>query len=315
LQDAPPLQTLGSAALLIEEAIATIRWNDGLRDLLVEIVMRSADEAEKLYGPSGGAFKRQFVIDVTTRVLVDDYLDLPVPRQLEEVIAPLMGIFVDWTVEVLNDCRGPVWFDTVAETRRPRRVSRFGTSTLQWWKAIRWLMRVYAWLQRLLRSGSRYERKIRAVAASLDKSRKTIERLLPPSSLFSVALKIGHIVVELGALTKPYIRTVAALLRIAIAEGGNLADSDARHELLVAALQEFLAETYVDDPFMLGLIQSGIGTFVIGEQVRGVELLLEKLGQLPTFDNPPESSRAPAWSAPVIPQAVVRSRLPRQSPN
>jgi len=280
------IPTLTRVSALLDQAAITLRWNDGLRETIVALVTRSVDAAEQQFGPKTGAFKRDFVIDVVLRVLSRDYLDIPLPGVVETALKPVVGAFVDWTVEVFNTNRGRAWYAAPETTRLPRRYGGFALETQ--WRVYRTLLRLWVWLSGLFLAVSSYERQLRRVAASLAPHARTMQQLLPVESLSDVAQKLGNILVHLGELTRPHIRTIERLVRFAKSERFNLTDAAGRRKLLVAVLQELLGEVYDEHPFILSLIRSDLGAFLLGEVVSGIELILDKSGMLPRAERPLE---------------------------
>ena len=101
---------MSRAAALATETARALHWQDGLRETLIAIVTRSVDAAERQLGPKRGAVKRDFVIDVVLRVISRNYLRFPLPLFGEAAVRPVVGVFVDWTVETLNTRKGHRWY-------------------------------------------------------------------------------------------------------------------------------------------------------------------------------------------------------------
>jgi hypothetical protein len=221
------------------------------------------------------------------RVVSRDYLGIPLPRTFETMLLPPVGILVDWIVEVLNAERGPAWYPAPAHAKLPRRwrISlgkrwRIALGLLRWWDGFtRWFL-----------TASKYERQLRRTAAMMSPSAQALEQLLPPHQLAHVAEKLANIIVDLGELTKPHIRTIRRIIHFARAQGGALTDPVQRHQLLVAALQELLAEAYGDDPLISSVLHSSLGSFVLGEAVHTIETIVDRSDLAPAIA-PPANAR------------------------
>jgi hypothetical protein len=277
-----PVASLSRAFAIIERVNVTIRWDAGLRDTLALIVMKSVDNAERRFGKGTGRFKRGFVIDVVLRI-IGRYLgqDVPFPRVVEDVLRPIVGIFVDWTVEIFNIHRGSEWYPRDKQARLPLRFRSWGTFLKILWRVAVFLRQVQIVIADVLFYPSRYERELRATVAQLAPEVAQLQALLPPSSLGSSVTQVVELLEELGRLTLPHLRTVERLVRFARAHGVELSDRDTRYEVLTRVVQELLSEAYEDNRLALSLIQSGLGHFIINELIRGTEFILTRSGLMP----------------------------------
>lgn len=273
---------------LLDEVTTTLRWNQGMRSVLLEIVARSVDAAEQRFGPNHGEFKRQFVTDVVIRVLSREYLGVPLPGFVESAARPLVGIFIDWTVEVLNVHRGKLWYDPPGRRRVPRRYAFHPIK----WKTYRRLLWLWSWVAGLFVPLSAYERRLREVSDSLEPQAKAMRELMPVESIAGAASKVGNVIVDLGVITKPHVRTVEAVLRFTRSQLPRFDDPEERHMLLVTVVQELLCDAYRGEPLMNSAIRSGVGTFVIGEMVRGIEHVLDRADLLLPAGSVPTPSTA-----------------------
>src|SRR5258708_7765357 len=90
---------------LLQELLRVLRWNDGLREALSDIILFAVQQAERFgaFRVKTGEFKRWFVVDVAIRILRRyHYGGLPFLQPIEDAMRPFVGIFVDWTVAILN---------------------------------------------------------------------------------------------------------------------------------------------------------------------------------------------------------------------
>jgi hypothetical protein len=278
------IATLSRASATLEQIGHAIHWDDGLRDTVVALVDHAVQLAERNFGPSTGAYKRQFVIDVALETISRDYLQIPLSNALADLFEPVFSAVITWTVEILNRHLGQTWYDepTVKPTRRRTLGVRLRTQLRVY---IVWL-RFWDWLTKRLLAPTRYDRRLARARKALAPQIAQLQRTLPRQSLFGVAGELGPLVHSLGALITPHIRTIERLVRFARSERVRLADRKGRQQILVAVLQQLLGEAYRDDPLIVSLIRSDLGALLLRDLVSGAEVILERNGLLPQAPQP-----------------------------
>jgi hypothetical protein len=257
------IESAREAFLLVDGLRNLIRWDDGLRDTLVDLILKSVGEAER-FGPKTGPFKRRFVIRVVTRTLAQ-YPNPPVPLPLLGVVEPFVGIAVDWTVAIMNIHNA---WTPVKHISVPRLFE--GPSGWIWRLGSR-LLDFIGQVQEFIWSNA-FQRNVNDARRKLTPILEELQALIPPKSLPDIVDAFATAVNSAGELAIPHLITIDRLIRV-IRTAIDV-DPSGRHDLAVRALRDILEETYADSPIALGLIRSPIGNFFLNELVHGMERIL-----------------------------------------
>lgn len=270
--DRPPIQTsLVRATQLVQQLRAWLRWDDGLREAIIDLVLGAVQQAER-FGDGTGSFKRRFVIDAVARVLENNISGGELPDGAHEVLTPFVGIFVDVTVSVLNehDAWPPIDRVKLPLLFRGKGVGaalvRVGLAVWRVWQA----------LVSVLRASTRYERNIRQATARLAAERVALEDVLPRDRLVTVAEQTLTVLEQLGLIIAPQAHTIEALYRLTLEVVGD--DEDRRREVVVIAIRVLMKQAYSDSLFLAHLLDGPVGAFVLDEVVRAVGHFVQRLG-------------------------------------
>jgi hypothetical protein len=277
--------TLVDAAVTAFEDLGEIprllHWNQGLREALHDLILQSVHQAER-FGDGSGELKRRFAVDLVTRVL-RPYDPTGLIQPVEDVlVAPFVGIVIDWSVTVLNIHKA---WKPIEHVKLPGlfagrygRALRLGACLYRRWMALR----------ELLFAPSRYERQIRSARRSIDPQARELTAALPPASMPATVELLVNVVVRIGNLTAPHVRTVDALLRLA----HQILDMSAaeRRDTVLRAVTILLRETYAGSAAAQMILNSSIGQSMLEEMINTTDWILTQNGLLPQTGS---SSRNP----------------------
>jgi hypothetical protein len=249
-----------------------LRWDEGLRDALHDLILATINEAER-FGNGTGELKRRFAVDIITRVL-RPYDESGLMEPVEDVVvAPFVGIEIDWMVQVLNIHNAwkppthvalPRFFDG-----RHGRLLRLNAT----------LWRLLKSLSQFLLSPSRYERQLTDARLRIDGQVSRLYEALPPATWHRTAELLVNVVAKFGNLTAPHVKTIDALWRLS-AELERLS-SAGRREVVFRAALIVLRRAYAHDDLALTLLDSSIGHLLIRHLVFSTEWVLRKNSLLP----------------------------------
>lgn len=267
-----PIEAARDAFQALAEIPRILRWDTGLRPAVQDLILATIAQAER-FGDGTGAYKRRFSIDVITRVLrVYDESGLIEPVE-DVVVAPFVGIEIDWMVQVLNihdawppaqQVSLPRFFDG-----RHGRLLRFLVGLWRLW------VRLGEWL--LLPTP--YERHLRHARTQVDAQVRALYAVLPPASWHQTTELLVNVVVKFGNLTAPHIATVDQVLRL-LADIDRLSLEE-RREVAFRAVRLVLRRAYADDRIALALIDSTVGQFLVRQMVFSTEWVLRRNNLLP----------------------------------
>lgn len=270
--DAPPIQSsIVQAAQLVEQLRVWLRWDDGLREAVIDLVFGAVHQAER-FGDGTGKFKRRFAVDVVTRMLEENVSGVDIPQVVHEMLTPFVGIFVDFAVALLNEHQA---WPPIERVRLPLLYGNQGVGAVLVKIGLA-VWRVWRALVTLVRKPSRYERHVRSATAHLAAERTAIDGILPRDRLVTIAEESLTIVDQLGVVIAPQVKTIDALYRLTIDVVGD--DDDRRREVVVIAVRVLMKEAYGDSPFLGHLIDGPLGGFVIEELVRATGHFIKRLG-------------------------------------
>jgi hypothetical protein len=277
--DGPSMLAAGRHALIeLGKIPVLLKWNQGLRPALYDLVLKTVAEAER-FGSGSGVLKRRFAVDLVSRIL-RDYEPSPLFELVEDVTTePYVGVLVDWTVEVLNvqDAWPPV-----TRIKIPGFYSgRYGV-----------LLRLQGWLWRLITAvrtivtfPSAYERNLRDALRKIDPQVQALKTALPPSTERQNLDAIATIIAKVGRLTAPHVRMAVSLLKMADSIAQE--SPEERRQLAHDVLKILLERAFADNWLVLNVIDSSIGDSLITEIVRSTDWVLAQNGLLPSSQNTP----------------------------
>lgn len=258
---------------LLGEIPKLVHWDEGLDEAQRAIIQAAVQQAER-FGDGTGAFKRRFAIDLIVRALRSyNQNGFPFIPPIEDAfVKPFLGIFVDWSVVVLNlhDAWPPVKSVHVPKIFE----GRYGPVV---WLGM-WVLRQWIWLNEMFLYTTKYERNLRDATAAIEPETRQLLDVLPPQQIAILTEELASIIARVGQLTAPHVRSIDSLLRLSV-EMQNLA-AEERREVVVVIFRDLLAEAYADTPFALDFIESRFGDFLIGEMVRMVDGVLARNGLL-----------------------------------
>ncbi|MDB5904563.1 MAG: hypothetical protein JWM26_3441 [Betaproteobacteria bacterium] len=249
-----------------------LRWDEGLRAAVHDLVLATVHEAER-FGDGTGAFKRRFSVDTVTRVL-RGYDTTGLIEPVEDVlVSPFVGIQIDWIVQALNihDAWKPV--DHVALPKFFQ--GRYGNLL----RLNAWLWHAWVVLRELVFFPSRYERELRDARRNIDAEVQALYGILPTSSSQYTAELLVNVVAKVGNLTAPHVQTIDSLWRLT-EQLGRMSVAD-REEVVIRAATLLLRRAYADDDLALSIFDSAIGQFLIRQMVFSTEWVLARNGLLP----------------------------------
>jgi hypothetical protein len=266
-----------------------IRWNQGLRQSLHGLVLAAVEQAER-FGDGQGENKRKFATTLLVRVVQNYNVGgLPFLPIIERaVIAPIAGIVIDWSVEVLN--LNPDLWPAVEHTGFPHRMIDTYGRVIRW---ALWLAGIFLQLHKLFHF-TRYEREVRDALQAMDLEVLTLLRVLPPDQLHPIFDELATTLDDIGHKTLPFVRLAHDVLRLA-AEFTELSPA-ARTEAVFRMIRDLIREIYANDPFALAFIDSPLGTLLLRTIVEHTEWVLARHGLLPGRQLllPPPASTAAA---------------------
>jgi hypothetical protein len=249
-----------------------LHWDEGLRDALHDLILATINQAER-FGDGTGEFKRRFAIDIITRVL-RAYDESGLMEPVEDVlVAPFVGIEIDWMVLVLNIHKA---WKPVTHVDLPR----FFQGKYAWLLRLSAkLWRLFVCLSQLFLFPSAYERHLRDARRSINGQVRRLYVVLPPATWHHTVELLVNVVATFGDLTAPHVKTIDALWRFS-AELERMSSADRREVVFRAALI-LLRRAYADDALALTLLDSSIGQLLIRQIVSSTEWVLRKNSLLP----------------------------------
>jgi hypothetical protein len=249
-----------------------LRWNEGLKDGWSSLVLAAVHQSER-FGDGTGAVKRKFASDLVVRVLERyNFGGLPFLTLQKTLLAPVVGILIDWTVEILNS-RPSFWPEQQQHVKLPtlKRGSYEGLL-----KVALFFSRIVMWINSWLRAPTRYERQLRDALAKIAPEANTLTAVLPPNRLIAVIEEVADIVVRLGRLTAPYAGLVQQVLSLGTSFVGLNADE--RKEAVFLMLRELLLDAYATDPLASVFIDSPLGDYLLRAIVSHANWVLAENG-------------------------------------
>jgi hypothetical protein len=249
-----------------------LRWDEGLRAAVHDLVLATVHQAER-FGDGTGAFKRRFSVDTVTRVL-REYDTTGLIEPVEDVlVAPFVGIQIDWIVQALNihDAWKPV--DHVALPKFFQ--GRYGNLL----RLNAWLWHAWVVLRELVLFPSGYERELRDARRNIDAEVQALYGILPTTSSQYTAELLVNVVAKVGNLTAPHVQTIDSLWRLT-EQLGRMSVAD-REEVVIRAATLLLRRAYAHDDLALSIFDSAIGQFLIRQMVFSTEWVLARNGLLP----------------------------------
>ena len=230
----------------------TLHWNEGLKEGWSALVLAAVQQSER-FGDGTGAIKRKFATDLVMRVLERyNFGGLPFLTLQRTLLAPVVGILIDWTVEILNS-RPSFWPEQkrvkLPTLKRGRYEGLLKIALL--------FSRLVMWINSWLRAPTLYERQLRDAFAKIMPEADAITAVLPPNRLVATIEEVADIVVRLGRLTAPYAGLVQHVLSLGTAFVGLTADE--RIEAVFLMLRELLLDAYASDPLASMFIDSPFG--------------------------------------------------------
>jgi hypothetical protein len=251
-----------------------LRWNTGLQDALHDLVLATVNEAER-FGDGTGAFKRRFSVDVVTRVM-RSYDSTGMIEPIEDVlIAPFVGIEIDWIVQALNIHNA---WKPVEHVQLPRFFQGRYQGLLRFQSR---LWRVWVRVRDLFFYPSLYERQIRQARIEIDPQVHALLTVLPPASQHETMELLANVIATIGNLTAPHVHTIDSLFQL-VHQIGEMTDTE-RREVVFRAISILLRRTYADNDLAIVMLDSTIGQFVIRQLVLSTEWVLRKNSLLPGF--------------------------------
>ncbi|MET0443174.1 MAG: hypothetical protein ABW151_01240 [Pseudorhodoplanes sp.] len=234
----------------------TLRWNEGLKDGWSSLVLAAVQQSER-FGTGTGAMKRKFATDLVVRVLERyNFGGLPFLTLQKTLLAPVVGILIDWTVEILNS-RPSLW----PEQRHVKLPMWKRGSYEGLLKLALLFSRFVMWINSWIRAPSRYERQLRHALVRIAPEANALTAVLPPTRLIVVIEEVADIVVRLGHLTAPYAGLVQQVLSLGTSFVGL--DAEERMEAVFLMLRELLLDAYANDPLARIFIESPLGDYLL----------------------------------------------------
>jgi hypothetical protein len=249
-----------------------LRWNEGLQDALNDVILATVEQAER-FGGKTGPMKRRFAVDLVTRVIrVYEYNGILEPVE-DVLIKPVVGVLVDWSVQVLN----------IHHAWKPVPVVKF-PSLFQghYGKLLKldvWVWNCWVALRRLIVFPSAYERNLRDAYSKVEPAVKSLVSVLPPGDLERTAGLLITVAARIGQLTAPHISTISDLLLLA-QEIYHLSPAELQ-DLIFQVVKILLDRAYAYDTFSRAVLDSDLGKFFIRQMITIVERILAKNGLLP----------------------------------
>jgi hypothetical protein len=261
-----------------------IHWNEGLKDSLHTIVLGAVEQAER-FGDGTGHKKREFAMDVVIRVLQRYHFGgLPFLPIIENTfVRPLVGILIDWSVQVLN-FHG-VWDRTVKTVTFPSLFEGLYGVFLKFGLGV---MRAYNWVRIRLYVPTKYERNIRDALREIEPDVRDLLVVLSPDHAWEVLQELATLVAEMGQVTLPYVTLVDHFLTLS-AEFAALTPAE-RSEAVFRMLRSALLEAYADNEFAVAFLDSPLGDMLLRRLVENTTLILVKKGLLPGSEKRPLST-------------------------
>lgn len=251
-----------------------LNWEGRLKPDLSELVLVAVHEAEQ-FGDRQGEKKRRYAIELIVRV-VENYNvgAIPfLPSVEKALVAPLVGIVIDWSVKILN-IHG-IW-PPVTRVTFPR---IFQGSYGGFFRIAFWVAGVVLRLRKWLLLPTKYERRIRRSLRAMAPQIERLLRDLPPDRLHGVLEELANVVAELGQATAPYVQLIDQVLRL----GSEFVDLTLaeRSEVAFRILRGLLLEAYAGDEFALLFIDSPLGDQLLWAIVEHTSWVLARNGLLP----------------------------------
>ncbi len=251
-----------------------LNWNGGLKESLSALVLAAVHQAER-FGDGTGAVKRRFASDIVVRVLENyNFGGLPFLSIQKTLLAPFVGVLIDWSVEILNI--HPACWEPVQHVKLPKLKRGIYDGLLRIALAF---SRVVMWINKWLVRPTKYERQLRAALKQIAPETADLLRALPPQRLPAIVERLVNIVVKLGNVTAPYVGLVEQVLRLGQEFiGMNVAE---RTEAVFLMLRGLLLEAYADDQLALIFIDSPLGDTLLRAIVQHSTWVLARNGLLP----------------------------------
>jgi hypothetical protein len=259
--------------ILLGQIPQVLHWDDGLKESLSALVLAAVNQSER-FGDGTGAVKRQFATDTVIRVLEKyNFGRLPFLSIQKTLLAPFVGVLIDWSVGILNTRN--TWHP-VQRVKLPRLTTGAYSGLLN---LALTFSTVIIWLKKVLFFPTKYERQLRDAVSRIEPEASALVRVLPPARLIETVERIVEIIVDLGQVTLPYIGLVERALTVA-REFSDLNPAE-RTEAVFLMLRELLLDAYADDEFALVFLDSSIGDFLLRAAVEHATSVLVQSGLLP----------------------------------
>ena len=259
---------------LIGEIPVALRWHEGLRRELSALIEGAVQEAER-FGSGTGPTKRAFATDVVTRVLRRYNIDgLPFIPPIDDLLfKPMVGVLVDWSVEVLN------LHDAWPAAKRVALPRLYAGAHGQLLRVAVWIWWGLLKLKAAFVFPSKYERELRKAVTKLEPEIVAVLAVLPAKDAREVGDRVVNIVFEIGRATAPHVRLVDRIIRFS----GELHDATPaeRREAAFRVLRGLVLRAYEDDELALLFLDSSFGDFFLRALVNHTEWVLERNGLLP----------------------------------
>ncbi|MDB5502876.1 MAG: hypothetical protein JWR89_2778 [Tardiphaga sp.] len=248
-------------------------WNSGLKSSLSALVLAAVHQSER-FGDGTGAVKRRFATDLVVRVLEKyNFGGLPFLSIQKTLLAPFVGILIDWSVEILNI--HPACWQPVQKVKLPSFTRGAYDGLL---RIALVFSRIVMWFSKWMFMPTRYERQLRAALKQIEPEAGAVLRSLPPHQLPAIVERLVNIVVQLGQVTAPYVGLVEQVLRL----GEEFIDMNVaeRTEAIFLMLRGLLLEAYANDELVLIFVDSPIGDYLLRAVVQHSTWVLAQNGLL-----------------------------------
>lgn len=261
---------------LLGEIPKLVHWDEGFGEANREIILGAIHQAER-FGDNTGPLKRRFAVDLIVRVLRHyNQHGFPFLPPIEDAfVKPLLGVYVDWIVKVLNIHKA--WPAIKHVTMPSIFQGEYGGLV----KLGIQLLRLWIWVRHLFFYETKYERQLRDALRAIEPQTRQLLVVLPPEQAQDLASELVSIFSQLGQLTAPYLKFINDLLQLS----GEMADltADEREQAILEIVRDLLLKAYAGEPLIEAFLESSFGELLIREMIRTVQWVLVRNGLMPTY--------------------------------